>query len=196
MANVVLLFGHGSFDPKENPAKVAVPTGCKFCLFARHKEHIHGDRMSDLSYYVSQYNKNLLGSVANLLAHEKFKDEMMKGHHLRRIKTGGDQVHNYRLFPPVGLTLNMCDEDSETPVKLVTVQDDKGVTLESLFKMHGADGTVLMWVACRSVNGIDGRVDGYGLPPTITEVRSTATGKMVPLLHRSDGYFKGEWPTQ
>ena len=89
----------------------------------------------------------------------------------------------------------MRGEEGETGVKLVTVQDDKGVTLESLFKTHGAPGTVLMWVACRSVDGTDGFVDGYNMMATITEVPRTETGEMVPVLHRSDGYFKGQWPT-
>ena len=31
---------------------------------------------------------------------------MTKGHHLRPFETGGDQMHNYRLFPPDGLSPN------------------------------------------------------------------------------------------
>ena len=78
MANVVLLFGHGSFNPQEERAKVSVPAGCKFCLFARHKEQIHDDRMSNLTWYISQYDQDAMASAANLLAREEFKDEMTK----------------------------------------------------------------------------------------------------------------------
>ena len=196
MANVVLLFGHGSFNPKEEPPKVAVPTGCKFCLFARHKEQIHGERMTHLSYYISRYNMEAMESAADLLAHQEFKEEMTKERHLRRIKVGGDLVHNYRLFPPAGLEHNLYDEESKTGVKLVTVQDKDGETLESLFKTHGTAGAVLMWVACRSVDGVVGHgVDGYGLPASLTEVESVSTGTMVPVHHRAQNYFKGTWPT-
>ena len=197
MANVVLLFGHGKFDPKEQPPKVAVPSGCKFCLFARHKEEIMGTRMTHLSYYISRYNIDAMAKTTNLLAYQDFKDEMLKEQHLRRIKTGGDPVHNYRLFPPAGLTHDLYDEEAQTGVKLVTVDNEDGVTLQSLFQAHGAAGTVLMWIACRAVNGVVGHgVDGYGLPCSMTEIERSSTGAKVPVHHRAKDYFKGSWPTQ
>jgi|GEM_PF-4277110 len=194
MSDVILFFGHGSFDTKEQPAKIAVPGGSKFCLFARHKEQIQGERMTDLSFYITRYNVEALAKQANLLAHEGFKAEMSEGRHLRRIKSGGDMVHNYRLFPPTGLTLN-CDRNDEDEEKhgvtVVTTKDEKGETLEALFKKHATPGAVMMWVACRSViNGQkEDMVDGYGLPASLTTLTNTE-GQTLSVLHRPENYFK------
>jgi hypothetical protein len=169
MANVVLLFGHGSFDPKETPAKATVPTGCKLCLFARHGEEVSGERMTDVSYYISHFNKAAMAEQADLLGHAKFVDEMKSGRHLRRIKVGGEQVHNYRLFPPIGLQTNLDGEKSDTGVKLVMVDEAEGITLQQLSQLYGKPGRVLMWLACRAIDGQDGHgVDGYNLPKSIT----------------------------
>lgn len=192
MANVVLLFGHGSFAPDEAPGKATVPGGCRFCLFARHGEEIDGTRMKHLSYYLGRYNVDALAQQADLLGHADFMDEMKQGQHLRRIKTAGDQVHNYRLFPPSGLQYDLYGEQAETGVKLVTVDEEHGVTLAQLFERHGTPGSILMWVACRAIVGqVRHGIDGYDLPPSVTEVARTDGEGMMPVYRRTDGYFKG-----
>jgi len=184
MANVVLLFGHGSFDPKEVPPKATVPTGCKLCLFARHGEEISGERMTALSYFISRRNADLFASRADLLAHDEFMEEMKSGRHLRRIKVGGDQVTNYRLYPPTGLVSDVYGERSETGVKFVTVSESAGVTLQELFQLHGKPGRVFMWIACRAIEGTD------RLPSQLTSAERADGSGSVTVYHREVDYFK------
>jgi hypothetical protein len=98
---------------------------------------------------------------------------MNKGRHLRRIKAAGEMVHNYRLFPQHRLPTNLKD-DYENVLNVVTVSEEKGETLETLFQKHGAPGCIIMWVACRAIVGeIRHGVDGYGFHPSIETVTTT-----------------------
>jgi hypothetical protein len=189
MANVIMFFGHGSFDPNEAPQKTAVPNGCRFCLYTRHKEEIAGTRMTYLSYAITSASLRALEEEAAGLAGPDFIDEMNANSNLRRIKTAGQRVHNYRLFPPAGLLLDPAVFDQSEAVELVCVTEPEGRTLESLFSEYGNQpGHVLMWVACRAVVGREGTmVDGYDLPLCVTTL---SDGAATVYRRPTTNYFK------
>ncbi|GAA5172290.1 putative adhesin [Viridibacterium curvum] len=185
MANVVLLFGHGSFNPLESPSKATIPTGCRLLLFARHGEEINGERMTHITYWIDHFAPEAKAEQSDLLAHSAFMKQMKEDNHLRRVKNGGEQVHNYRLFPPAGLYHDVSGEKSETGVKLVMVEDENGVPLQSLLAKYGKPGRLVMWVACRAMTDkTKRRVDGYNLSSTITHV--TQGDDLVPIYRREN----------
>jgi hypothetical protein len=236
MSNCVVFYGHGEWSPKENPAKTAVPTGCKLLLFTRHKEAISTIRMREIVYdlklngwdarYHSYHRDDLFDGwdkrsdvyppdevlktwdgrypkyhrASNPIScHQRlwvqgFISRMKEAGHLRRIKDAGQQVHNYRLFPQ--------DEDTgyfesvEGLFEAVTTKETAGVSLAQLMKDHGKPGTMMLWVPCRSVEGLSADkalFDLYGGSDKPIKDMTNKEGKVVAqgwVRPRDGTYFK------
>lgn len=182
MPRYVIFWGHGSWSDKESPAKVAVPTGCRLLLFARHKEEISTNRMHAIVDWLCRRQDET-----------DFVALMKDFSSLRRIKRAGETVHNYRLYPQ-DMGLPVTDDEVPDLYTLVTTDRDDGVTLASLMAEHGAPGTTLMWLPCRALKGEMRLVDGYDAPSlaefNVLDEAGKVTGQH-PFYHRPEkGYFK------
>jgi len=176
--NIVVFYGHGELLANENPDKTTVPGGCKLLLFARHKEQISVNRMREIVYDLANYGwgscyyiipdriegiEYLADNTGRRRWDPGFISRMKDAGHLRRIKDGGQPVHNYRLFPQDATTGYM--ESVEGLYKVVTTEDENGVPLDTLMQEHGKPGTMMLWVPCRAVENLpakDTLLDLYG----------------------------------
>jgi hypothetical protein len=176
--NIVVFYGHGELMLSEDPAKTPVPTGCKLLLFARHKEQISRVRMLEIvddllrygwdpGYYKVQDRsvgpENYADNEGRRRWGPGFISRMKEAGHLRRIRTAGDLVHNYRLFPQDDRSGYI--ESVEGLYEAATTKYPGGVALKTLMKDHGKPGTMMLWVPCRAVEGLPGKntlLDVYG----------------------------------
>jgi hypothetical protein len=186
MARYVVFWGHGRWSPNENPAKTTVPTGCQLLLFARHREMIDVRRMHDIIALLDRAGEDLAEVVrwAKLTAS------------LRRFKSAGEEVHNYRLYP---YDDKMGTYPSVEGLYDVVTAENKpdGEPLAQLMRRHGTPGVVMLWVPCRQVIGLDpadALIDAYQSKDQHGKLYSeNQDGKWVGLgtgYYRPEHYYK------
>lgn len=158
MPMTIIFWGHG--DWRAGDGKTFVPPGCRLYLFQRHKEAIDTQRMDDIKHRVIRSKE--LGEN-DWVASPYFGDDLRTNGDLRRIKTGLEQVHNYRLYPPSDGVYwpDPVPPEIAATCRVVTTDKAEGETLRDLFLANAAGPAHFLWIPCRAVrDATDNLIDG------------------------------------
>jgi len=191
-----IFYGHGRY--RESDGYTVVPGGCNLFFFAKHVEEIATDRMNHIWGMISSAIDEGVDWLTGG-AFEKMKSSDYR--HVRQVLPGGASVQNYRLFPPEGLPnlngtniVRTANDEFSTPmqVNVITTNNEDGVTLKSLLQTHGTQGSRLVWICCRAIDGSkDSLLDMFTHRGPTDAFHDEGTGQTVQPYYREDNYYRG-----